>query len=573
MENRKAGKFYGCKRKLVYTDDNIPVYKLTIAKLPKNLKLVTIEQHFSKFGQLINVEILYGKSRSSQNQCILHYQNAENADAALKQKYHTINHQRVKVQSIPSWEQPNLMESLFTKSDNNLNLLTLNDYCLESIFQHLDLRQQLRLSLCNSRLDEIFTYMICPRLQRTFYLEEFLQFSTREQRQFLTTAGIYMERFVIAKEYQGFKPKINICAFLREFRLRIKSLHIIKWTPVDYKTFLTSLQLSYIGELEMYRCNLKDIHLKRFLKLPNLKVLGLACNHLLKGTYLKYFGKLERLSLYECWNISNKEFSQCCQHLQLCYLDIRKCIRLTETVVDLCKNLDTIKLSGFVEYIVKLPKLRSLEVYHSNSPITIRFYNALVEHHADNLRELKLTGKNYLMPRTVARIVRLHKLRTLWLGDHAYNGSEQVVKLVTKLSDLEEISLHYSLRIRDQHLLPLIIKCTKLKRINLRMCRYITKKFIWSTLEILSQRIAAAQPLVILVYGTRIKADILQSSVYHKNRHLLKLLFHADNPLTGLVNEASLFDSNDLELNRTTLDTIYVEFMKNSPEENRYASD
>lgn len=124
----------------------------------------------------------------------------------------------------------------------------------------------------------------------------------------------------------------------------------------------------------------------------------------------------------------------------------------------------------------------------------------------------------------------MHKLRTLWIGDYVYNGSKELIKLVTKLSDLEEISLNYSLRIRDKHLLPLIIKCTKLKRINLRMCRYITNNFIWSTLEILTKRAAAAgvdevsqkqmkntttQPLVILVYGTRIEADILRVIIYN----------------------------------------------------------
>lgn len=127
---------------------------------------------------------------------------------------------------------------------------------------------------------------------------------------------------------------------------------------------------------------------------------------------------------------------------------------------------------------------------------------------------------------TVARIVRLHKLRTLWLGDHIYNGSKQVVQLVTKLSDLEEISLQYSLRIRDQHLLPLIIKCTKLKRINLRMCRYITTNFIWSTLEILSQRVTAAQPLIILVYGTCINADILRVIIYTILKNLVTKVYY-----------------------------------------------
>ncbi|XP_014085700.2 uncharacterized protein [Bactrocera oleae] len=513
MQDRNAYECHSSKSErhtVVYTDENVPVYKLTIVKLPKNLKSVRIKQHFSKFGQIINVEILYGKTRSIPAQCIIHYQNAKDAGAALKQKYHTINHQRVRVQPCPSWEQPYLMEHLF-KSNNNVNLLMLNDYCLEMIFQHLDLRQQLRLSLCHPRLENIFTYMICPRLQRNCYLEVLLQFSTWELRQFLKTAGIYMERFVIAKEYPSFRSRMSICALLQECGLRINSLHLIAWMPWQYSAFLVSLQLSAINELELYNCNLTDIDLQCLLKLRNLKVLGLAGNYHIQGTHLKYFRNLERLSLCGCEEITNDALSQCCRHLQLSFLDIRLGNSiLTETVVELCKTLDTLKLTRFTETIAKLPKLRSLEVHHTNSSITTSFYNALVEYHADNLLELKLTGETYLMLPTVARIVRLHKLRTLWLGDHIYNGSKQVVQLVTKLSDLEEISLQYSLRIRDQHLLPLIIKCTKLKRINLRMCRYITTNFIWSTLEILSQRVTAAQPLIILVYGTCINADILR---------------------------------------------------------------
>lgn len=56
----------------------------------------------------------------------------------------------------------------------------------------------------------------------------------------------------------------------------------------------------------------------------------------------------------------------------------------------------------------------------------------------------------------------------------------------------------------------------------------------------------------------------LKSSVYRKNRHLLKLLFHADKPLMGLVSECSPFDINDSELNRTTIDTIDVKVMDDS---------
>uniref|UniRef100_A0A0A1XEK2 Heterogeneous nuclear ribonucleoprotein C n=1 Tax=Zeugodacus cucurbitae TaxID=28588 RepID=A0A0A1XEK2_ZEUCU len=578
MQNNRAFPSRNCKsdrRSIVYTKDNVPVYKLTISKLPRNLKSVRIKQHFAKFGEIINVEILYGKTRSISTQCIIHYQKAADAGAALKQKYHTINRQRLSVKACPSWEQPYLMEDLYT--NYNVNFLTLNDYCLEMIFQQLDLRQKLRLSLCHPRLEKIFTDMICPRLPRNLYLEELLQYSTWELRQFFINAAIYMERLVIAKQFPSFSSRMIICSLMQECDLRIKSVHIIEWLPWKYTIFLVSLHLTYISELELYKCNITDNDLQLLLKLRNLKTLGLAGNYRIQGIHLKYFRKLQRLSLCGCESITNDTLSECCRYLQLSYLDIRftDSIRITERAVELCNTLDTLKLSCFVETVAKLPTLRSLEVHHSNSPITTSFYNALVEHHADNLLELKLTGQTYLMLPTVARIVRLRKLRTLWLGDHIYNGSKQLIKLITSLSDLEEISLHYSIRIRDKHLIPLITKCTKLKRINLRMCQYITNNFIWSTLEILTKRATATtvpgasqnskrtttiEPLIILVYGTRIKTDILESSVYRKNCHLLKLLFHADDAPTGLANEGSPFDFNDSEY-RFSFEAIDVNFM------------
>ena len=44
----------------------------------------------------------------------------------------------------------------------------------------------------------------------------------------------------------------------------------------------------------------------------------------------------------------------------------------------------------------------------------------------------------------------------------------------------------------------------------------------------------------------------------------MKLLFHGDKSLMGLVNEGSPFDINDSELNRTTIDTIDVKIMNDS---------
>lgn len=262
------------------------------------------------------------------------------------------------------------MENLITNS-NNVNLFSLNDYSLEIIFQYLDLHQKIRLSLCHPRLERIFTDVISPRLQRNFYLEELSQFSTWELRQFFITMGIYMDKFVIGRKFPSYCSRMNICSLLQERSLCVKSVHIISWMPWQYNPFLNLLQLCYISELELYKCNLTEADLQHLLKLRNLKALGVAGNYHLYGTHLKHFRKLQRLSLCWCENITDDALFECCQYLQLTYLDIRLTnhTRLTGRALKMCKTLDTLKITRFFPTISKVPKLRSLEVYHTNSPV------------------------------------------------------------------------------------------------------------------------------------------------------------------------------------------------------------
>ncbi|XP_036333965.1 uncharacterized protein LOC118744764 isoform X1 [Rhagoletis pomonella] len=561
------------RQSIAYTEDNVAVYNVMIEKLSNNIQLKHIRQHFSKFGQIKDVYITYGKTRRTPAQCIIKYQNVEGASATLKKRYHTVNHQRIIVKACPSWEQPFEMECP-SMENNCLSLVLLNDYCLEEIFKNLDLRQQIRLSLCHPRLKQVFMQMICPRLPRHVNFERLWYYSTWELRQFFYTVGYYIESILVGRRYLTLSAKNNSCTFMKECNMRVRRLHIMSLYSWVYNDFLNALSLDYITDLELYNCNLCDFDLECLRKLRNLRALGLACNHRIEGIHLMLFCKLERLSLYGCESITDEVLMWCCQHLQLIYLDIRMTdgIQQPEKCIEYCKTLDTLKVScvgdAIAKSIEKLPKLKSLEVRHLKSAsMASIFYSTLADHHADDLLELKLSGQTCIMfPSVGINIARLHKLRTLWLGDDEFNVSKELIEKLSNLSDLEEISLPYSTYIRDKYLLPLIRTCTKLKRINLRMCRHVTKNLIWNTLDILQQRAAAtkvspmtqkirktiAQPLVMLVHGTRIRKDILQSTTYQKGQHLLKLLFHGDKPLMGLTNEGTPFDINDSAVNCNT---------------------
>ncbi|XP_067627898.1 uncharacterized protein [Eurosta solidaginis] len=551
---------------IVYTEDKVPVYNVTFQKPPNKINAAQIKQHFSKFGKIKNVHITYGRTRATPTQCIIQYWNKEGAGAALKQRTHQFNQERVTLKACPSWEQPIEFEN-FLIDNNNVNLIKLNDYCLEIIFQNLDLLHQIRLSLCHPRLEQIFVRMICPRMQRHLDLQKLYGFSTWELRQFFHTFGIYLEGIIVGQKYPYYSSTSSICNFMQECNVRIRSLHIISRSPWQYVYFFNVIKLDCITELELYKCNLKDSDLENLRKLHNLQTLGVAGNHNIHGTSLKYLCKLERLSLCGCESISSDTLMDCCRYLNLIFLDARLTCRTLNTVtINYCETLETLKVSRLDENVAKLPKLRSLEVYNFNTThMASHFYTALAQNHADDLLELKLTGQAYILFPTIAsNIGRLHKLRTLWLGDNKFNVSKGVLRLIaSNLPNLEEVCLNYSSRINDKHVLPLIRNCTKLQRLNLRRCRHITDELIWNILVILQNRAIAekrgkkAQPLLILVYGTRIKKDILQSEAYKQNQHLLKLLFHVDKPLMGLTSEGSTFDIADTETNCNSYEDMY----------------
>lgn len=148
------------------------------------------------------------------------------------------------------------------------------------------------------------------------------------------------------------------------------------------------------------------------------------------------------------------------------------------------------------------------------------FYETLVDIHANDFEELKITGSIYaLFPTVAANIAKFKRLRVLWLGDNEYNSSKDFINSVSTMTELQEINLNYSVRIRGDHLVPLLTFCTKLKRISLRYCCRITNEFVFMAIDILGQRTDFKGPILMLVGGSRVKKDIVKVCVqnFHNN--------------------------------------------------------
>ncbi|XP_020718072.1 uncharacterized protein LOC105665492 isoform X1 [Ceratitis capitata] len=429
-------------------------------------------------------------------------------------------------------------------NNKRTNLLSLNDYCLEVIFENLDLLEQIRLSLCHTRLEWVFVHMIVPHLDRNFCFDDAHAFTEWDFRQLFYTVGKCMEIIILGPKFQRNASHLEgIYSYMQECRLRVKHIIIHSREPKQCVSLLSSLQPDYISELDLFECNLCDNDLQYLCKLRNLKGLGLGWNYQIEGIVLKDLHNLQRLMLCCCDSITNEALTECCKNLRLKFLDIRMFNNLShvETAVQYCTSLETLKTTSLNVDAAKLPNLRSLEIRHQNSQWASRFYEALLKFHQHDLLELKLFDEIYVFFPTAARFAQFKKLRSLALGNNAFSVCRDVVKLISGLTDLEEIHLINSLRIRDKHLLPLITKCTKLKRVDIRMCRYISNNFVWKTMIILKRRAANSkeifnrQPLTILVNGTRITRNILDSVGYKRNSDLLKLLFHNSNTQLSVI--------------------------------------
>lgn len=302
----------------------------------------------------------------------------------LRNHYINLNHSRALIKPSPFWEQPlqvtDFNEYEISNATSSFNepqfaddILRLDDYCLEMIFDYLDLSSQLRLSSCHERFETVFVNMICPRIiTQQLVVDDLItgQLSGFEIWQLLKTAGHCITTIKMTKKFNCRKINISpkdIYQMIEEFCTNLQRVLFIERAQIKLK-LLNYFNISMLTEIELYRCNIKDADFRILLKCRNLTSLGLGQNRTFSGSLLPHFRKLQRLSLYNCKEIEIDQLMTICANMKLKYLDIRNTTdkETRSEVLEYCTAVESLKMSLISEEdlqpLLLLTNLRSLEI-------------------------------------------------------------------------------------------------------------------------------------------------------------------------------------------------------------------
>ncbi|XP_017476031.1 PREDICTED: uncharacterized protein LOC108366188 isoform X1 [Rhagoletis zephyria] len=578
---------YFVKDKMAYTEDNVLIYNIFVYSIPKKFNEDDVRCYFSKFGKVSNVRLVPDRKRSRRAAPKVGFVNfAEPAGAfsALRKGNHRLQGSRIGVKAGDSWNQPDAEKACSQKpnetdaastsaeskqknkseevkpaatptyhaaSVEGLNVLALNDDCLEMICRLLELRDQVRFARVCQRFQDVFK-MFSKHEFKNFDLYKMSGMTLWEIRDFFRFAGENIEH--VAGNIP-FKNRERIIEFIRIFCSNLKriSLDDSKMRPECLKKLLRNFPL--LKDLNLHDCSLNDSSVQTLHHLDKLESLALSENYELTGKFISGLVQLKALNLYGCSNIQTTNLIEICKAMQnLKTLDIRRCERLSIAFFDAmpehCQQLEVLKMSCpdfSYEKVASLPRLKQLELLrHSSGFISnTRLFVELVAQKADQLETLKIVAKNSLTAEHVNLISDLKKLKTLFCANNQAVDDDALRKFC-KLDQLEELTIKSCGDITNEGLLRLLRCCRHLRHINIQFCKKITLEFISKAITILKDRTDRPKaPLIILVYGTSIDNYGLSACQEYKaaeKESLMKVVFHALNIDLGLDDGVDIYD-------------------------------
>lgn len=203
---------------------------------------------------------------------------------------------------------------------------------------------------------------------------------------------------------------------------------------------------------------------------------------------------MEKLSLYECYNLSSYYFKKICTSLKnLQYLNIRSCVQFdTEDFQNIFENLlelKTLKITttgANFNCLAQLPKLTHFELHNACHSTLEEFFYISPKRQAEQFERRRM-GNTVRMPFDVASsLAELKKLKVLHCDNHAIDD-DGLMKLST-LKELEEISCMNCEGITDKSALEILKNCLKLKRLHLKRCNSIKPEFISNCITLLKEQ-------------------------------------------------------------------------------------
>lgn len=521
--------------KKAYTKDNILIYNIFVYNIPRWVKVPDITRYFSKFGVISEVRLVDDKKESRHSSPAVGFVNfvdPESAYTVLTKSNHRIRGSRIGVKAGNSGNQSGAekahsqvvrgsqqkkakasnAQQKKAKASNvgtklRLNILSLNDDCLEIICGLLELRDQLRFARVCNRFQEIFK-MLSKRAHKRFEFRKAIKLTLCDISDFFRLAGKNIE--TVSGEVPE-KNRKRIITFIRTCCVNLKQLKLInsRMTPDCLKELLRSFPL--LEELYLHNCGIRDLSIKSLQYLTQLESLTLSGNSDLTGKFMNSLVKLKVLDLYGCTNIQTSNLVEICRSRpNLKSLDIRHCEQLSpiffDTMVEHCQQLEILKMSNPdfpYEHVTLLPRLKHIELLlHSVSHTQI--FLKLVENKSQQLETLKIYGKNSIKPQEINFISQLEKLKSLYcINNQAIN--DNALRKLGQLEQLEELVIKHSGNITNKALIELLRRCKHLRHLNIHYCKKITCEFVLEAINILKERKDKSQlPLVIFVYGTSI---------------------------------------------------------------------
>ncbi|XP_068151434.1 S-phase kinase-associated protein 2-like [Drosophila tropicalis] len=491
--------FYGCslkthyKRKgLCYTEDNIPVQKLFLSNIPKDLKKDTLVKHFNTFGGVQSVQIFYKVKQPSMRMGFVLFANVIGAARALKNSSHRVNGHKINVLSAHTWQQPEIYGASepTTAGDESgeAYILKIPDDCLLMIIDFLPLA------------DQLFFQRVCQRFRSIYQLATRCKYKTVDYQMFENRSHWYIREFfhILGPNVQHlngslrqrsiFKGPLLKCFGGNLINLKSLNLSGAKLTKDNLTKIFSST--NKLEELMLDHCRLADESLLALKDLKNLKTLNLAFNNSLSGLNLEKLPiSIESLNLSFCFKIQPDPIIQMCESLT-------KLLNLSIAGVDpktndrnfynnlvkpnRCLSLQVLSISTYdqCEDIAELPNLKKIHIANEMPEIFINtgLFDQLAIFKSQQLEELKIDDANRINKQMLLQIAKLTGLKTLWLYN-VTDVDDDVVEAFTNLKKLERINFDRGY-FSDYNILRLVLECPKLKELDLRFSPNITRKLV-----------------------------------------------------------------------------------------------
>ncbi|XP_075210215.1 putative RNA-binding protein EEED8.10 [Lycorma delicatula] len=470
--------------------DGIPIRKVFVSNIPKEVKNNELFFIFKQFGEIVQVFISRKNSNKKTTFGFVTFRKTEDAACALSQKKPlVVRHKRLTVVPADSWHQPlvnpdgsvqfyasfcynknkhnaekNQSDEGDSDDDNvgsvgsivvtNLSsqeaeqcpISRLNDDCLWHIFSHLPLNTQITASKVCKRWQTVISNM-CRSIEslrlRDHFGAEILQ----------------VDRLQTVLEYIGPNLKKIVCDLADDFILINNSL--------------ISLIARYCKNLEVLEIASVEIPKRGFLFLakqcPKLRDIHLRACEQLTDTELSYlFGrsncKLEKISLIQLSEIRGK----CFYNLQppMKSIIIERCISfkpeflmlgltkvkdsLTSLELKDCMNSYCYDMHHIANIVPNLKHLNVSDIYPFSSTCPLEALSRFTE-----LQSLDLSN-NCLVTDSIIRIIvdSCSQLKTLNLSGRIKCGviSRDGIAELSKLKSLEELNISHLDQVDDESL-------------------------------------------------------------------------------------------------------------------------